>query len=76
MRMQRHTFIAHAFALALTYPLVGLAAPYELRVYSDDIPQQDESEVELIMSLAKPRLTGQSPRGQVFQTLMLSLIHI
>lgn len=71
MRTQRHALvIAHTLALALTCPLAGLAAPYELRVYSDDIPQPDESEIELIMSVAKPRLMDQSPRGQVFQTLM------
>ena len=71
MRTQRHALvIAHALALALTCPLAGLAAPYELRVYSDDFPQPDESEIELIMSVAKPRLMDQSPRGQVFQTLM------
>ena len=46
------------------------AAPYELRVYSDDIPQMGDAEVELVMSVAKPKLTDEGSHGQVFQTLV------
>lgn len=46
------------------------AAPYELRVYSDDIPNKGEAEMELVMSIAKPKLTDEGPHGQVLQTLM------
>ncbi len=46
------------------------AAPYELRVYSDDIPNKGEAEIELIMSVAKPKLMDEAPHGQVFQTLV------
>jgi hypothetical protein len=48
----------------------ALAAPYELRVYSDDIPKKDESEIELIVSMAKPKFMDEGSRGQVFQTLV------
>lgn len=71
MRTQRQALvIVHVFMLTLAYPLMGLGAPYELRVYSDDIPQQGESEIEWIMSVAKPRRMDSLPHGQVFQTLM------
>jgi hypothetical protein len=57
-------------ATTVTCPTVALAAPYELRVYSDDIPNQGASEIELIMSVAKPKPTDDGPRGHVFQTLV------
>jgi hypothetical protein len=67
----RHALASgYIFTLALVYPSAGLTAPYELRVYSDDIPKQDESEIELVMSVAKPKLASEQLRGQVFQTLV------
>jgi hypothetical protein len=48
----------------------AFAAPYELRVYSDDIPDKGDAEIELIMSVAKPKYLTDGPRGQVFQTLV------
>jgi len=70
MRNIRHAlsiFQALSFATSIAYPVVTLAAPYELRVYSDDIPQKGESEIEFITSVAKPTVDG--PRGMVLQTL-------
>jgi len=73
MPTQRHTLtIAYALAIAATaaLPSVARAAPYELRVYSDDMPQKEDAEIELILSIAKPKLTDEGPRGSVFQTLV------
>jgi len=73
MLNQRHTLtITHvlAIAAAVACPCVVLAAPYELRVYSDDIPKKDASEIELIMSVANPKRTIEGPQGQVMQTLV------
>lgn len=73
MRTRHHTrLVFHALALATAMACTSavIAAPYELRVYSDDIPQKDESEIELIMSVAKPKLADEGPRGQIFQTLV------
>jgi hypothetical protein len=46
------------------------AASYELRIYSDDIPKQGESEIELIMSVAKPKMNSEGLNGRVAQTLI------
>lgn len=46
------------------------AAPYELRIYADDIPQQDEAEIELIMSVARPKASPDGPQSRVMQTLI------
>mgnify|MGYP000196241838 FL=1 len=73
MRTKRHArSITPAVVLiaTATCAVAALAAPYELRVYSDDIPQKGESEIEVIMSMAKPKLTDEGPHGQVFQTLV------
>jgi hypothetical protein len=73
MRTKRHARpITPAIVLiaAATCAVAALAAPYELRVYSDDIPHKGESEIEVIMSMAKPKLTDEGPRGQVSQTLV------
>jgi hypothetical protein len=73
MRTKRHTrSLRHAilFATAGACATCALAAPYELRVYSDDIPKKNESEIEMIISLAKPKLATEGPRDPVFQTLM------
>ena len=47
-----------------------LAAPYELRVYSDDIPRQGESELEWIVGVAHPRNSTDGPHGLVTQALV------
>ncbi len=73
MRTKRHLTSASkvlALCMAAMCPSVMLAAPYELRVYSDDIPKKEEAEIELIMSMAKPKPMDDGPRGQVFQTLV------
>jgi hypothetical protein len=46
------------------------AASYELRIYLDDIPKQGESEIELIMSVAKPKMNTEGPNSRVAQTLI------
>ena len=51
-------------------PLCAMAAPYELRVYSDDIQKRDETEVELITSVAQPKSSDNGPHGLVRQTLV------
>lgn len=51
-------------------PTVGLAASYELRIYADDNPRKDEAEVELVMSVSKPKPTVDGPSGRVVQTLI------
>lgn len=66
----RPIVFAIALAAALACPCGVVAAPYELRVYSDDMPQRGESELELITSVAKPKPTREGPHGQVFQTLV------
>jgi len=73
MRTKRHSLTFSqtlALAAVVACASTGLAAPYELRVYSDDIPQKEESEIELIMSAAKPTRMDEGSRGQVFQTLV------
>lgn len=50
--------------------ITSLAAPYELRIYSDEIPETSEAELELIMSVAKPKATPDAPQGRVMQTLL------
>ena len=45
------------------------SAPYELTVYSDDLPEKGETEVELTMSLAKPRPDDDVPKGKISQVL-------
>jgi hypothetical protein len=48
----------------------ALAASYELRVYSDDIPQQNEAEIELIASVAQPKPSSSGPNTRVAQLLL------
>lgn len=73
MRLPRRTH-THTKALALVTAVacssVAWSAPYELRVYSDDIPKKDETEIELIVSAAKPKEAPDGPRGHVVQTLI------
>jgi hypothetical protein len=45
------------------------ASPYELTVYSDDIPEKGEAEGELILSLARPRPDDDVPNGKIVQGL-------
>jgi hypothetical protein len=45
------------------------AARYELTVYSDDVSEKDEFEVETLFSLARPRTTPEGPSGRVGQML-------
>lgn len=65
----------HALKLALaatatTAATAALSASYELRVYTDDIPKQHETEIELIASLAKPQRSASGPKGRVTQLLL------
>ena len=48
----------------------AFAASYELRVYSDDIPHAQDSEIELIMSVSQPKPSLTGPNGRVLQTLV------
>lgn len=61
---------SRTFITCLACSSCAWAAPYELRIYSDDIPHKGETEIELIMSVAKPKLTDDAPNAQVFQTLV------
>jgi hypothetical protein len=61
---------AWALAVAIASTSVVSAAPYELRVYSDDTPKKGESEIELLVSMAQPKLVDDAPRGRVIQTLL------
>jgi len=58
------------FVTGLTHPMTTHCAPYELRVYADDTPKKGESELEVIVSVAKPKSTSDGPNGQVIQTLI------
>lgn len=69
MRLTRHS-LALSFAVTLTCPLMAWAAPYELRVYSDDIPKQQDTEVEIIQSFSQPKSSSEKLPGRVAQTLM------
>jgi len=46
------------------------AASYELRIYSDDIPQKGDGEIEFVMSVSKPKATLDGPKGRIVQTLV------
>lgn len=59
-----------ALAVTVAWSTVALAAPYELRIYSNDIPKKEEIEVELILGIAKPKPTADGPQGHVVQTLV------
>lgn len=67
--MINFTYFARSFCLFIT-PVWVMAAPYELRVYSDDIPKRGQAELELILSVAQPKATDNSPHGRVTQTLI------
>jgi hypothetical protein len=54
---------------ALCAALVN-AAPYELRVYSDDIPSAGDSELEAIASTARPKPNSDGPQTRVTQLLL------
>lgn len=58
------------FWLAMLWAPLTLAAPYELRVYSDDIPNKGESDIEILMSVARPNASNNALSGRVFQTLV------
>ncbi len=64
----------HLDVLTLSVMLVcasaALAAPYELRVYADDIPTAGDTELELITSVAQPKLSHDGPKGRVLQSLV------
>ena len=65
-----HTFAwLLGLASGMGFCISSLAAPYELRIYSDDIPEAGETELEVIMSVAKPKVTQESPPGLVMQSL-------
>ena len=55
---------------AMLYVASANAAPYELRVYSDDIPNVGESELEAIVSMAQPKLSADGRQGRVTQLLV------
>lgn len=55
--------------LALVYTSIAFSAPHELRIYSDDMPNKGEAELELLMSVAKPKAMEGSLQGRVIQTL-------
>jgi hypothetical protein len=56
--------------LALGSASIALSAPHELRIYSDDMPNKGEAELELLMSVAKPKATEGNLQGSVIQTLV------
>jgi hypothetical protein len=67
-----HTLgLALGWVLGMACPLgVVWAAPYELRMYSDDTPKHGDAELELLLSLAQPKPNAERPLGQVVQTLV------
>lgn len=65
----KHLFI-WPFSIAALFATSASAAPYELRVYSDDIPRAGESELEAIASTARPRPNLQEPQTRVTQLLL------
>jgi hypothetical protein len=69
-RYLRALRLAVCFATSPFFATAAHAASYELRIYSDDIPEQGDSEIELIMSVAKPHITGDGLKGRVIQTLL------
>jgi hypothetical protein len=56
--------------LAATSVTAAVAASYELRVYSDDIPPQGDAEIEWIASIAQPKPSQAGPNTRVAQLLM------
>jgi len=72
----RFKFHHHPLGLALQVagmllcPSIAWAASYELRIYSDEHPQKDDAEIELVMSVAKPKPSVDGPSGRVVQTLI------
>jgi hypothetical protein len=59
-----------ASALFCACQFEAQAAPYELRVYSDDIPAANESDIEWLASIARPQAGNHRPQGYVTQTLV------
>ncbi len=68
----RHQALGLALSLVvgITCTTPVWAASYELRIYTDDNPQDGEAELELLMSVAKPKPSHDGPHGRVTQTLM------
>jgi hypothetical protein len=70
----------HRYTLGLALGLVGsfacpttsFAAAYELRIYSDDTPKNEDVEIELLMSVAKPKPkpSDYGPKERIVQTLI------
>jgi hypothetical protein len=56
--------------ICMIAPQTSWAAAYELRVYSDDVPNQGESELEIIASVANPKPSIDGPNARVVQTLV------
>lgn len=61
---------AWLLATAALFVSSANAAPYELRVYSDDIPKAGDSELEAIASTARPKATMDGTQNRVSQMLM------
>jgi hypothetical protein len=62
--------ICFAFILMLFFCKVPLAAPYELTVYSDEVPKEGESEIEILSSLARINSTSLRLKGNIIQNLI------
>lgn len=54
---------------AMVCASAALAAPHELRIYSDDTPKNNEVEVELLISVAQPKPVNAGFNERVIQTL-------
>jgi hypothetical protein len=58
------------FVFLIVFSQLTQAAPYELTVYSDDLPSRGEAELEILSSLAKINTDEFGIRGNVIQNLI------
>ncbi len=70
MRLRPALNFAARVATGVCLVSAAHAASYELRIYSDDIPEKGDSEIELIMSVAKPKVNSEGLNSRVTQTLI------
>jgi hypothetical protein len=55
------------FVFLIVFSQLTQAAPYELTVYSDDLPSRGEAELEILSSLAKINTDEFAIRGMLFK---------